>query len=57
MQALPFREASFDLIWSEGAVYVMGFDAGLAQWRRGSNPAGIWRFPNYPGFGRIHRWS
>jgi len=32
MRALPFREASFDLIWSEGAVYSMGFDAGLIQW-------------------------
>jgi len=38
MRALPFREASFDLIWSEGAVYIMGFDAGLTQWRRGSSP-------------------
>ncbi len=33
MRALPFREARFDLIWSEGAMYVMGFDAGLMQWR------------------------
>lgn len=33
MQTLPFRDASFDLIWSEGAVYTMGFDTGLAAWR------------------------
>jgi ubiquinone/menaquinone biosynthesis C-methylase UbiE len=40
MQALPFREASFDLIWSEGAIYVMGFDAGLTQWRAWLKPGG-----------------
>jgi SAM-dependent methyltransferase len=33
MQRLPFRDGSFDLIWSEGAAYVMGFDAALAAWR------------------------
>ncbi len=40
MRALPFREARFDLIWSEGAVYIMGFDAGLAQWRSWVKPGG-----------------
>ena len=40
MQVLPFREASFDLIWSEGAIYVMGFDAGLTQWRSWVKPGG-----------------
>lgn len=34
MDALPFGDASFDLIWSEGAIYCMGFDAGLTAWRR-----------------------
>jgi SAM-dependent methyltransferase len=33
MSALPFAAGRFDLIWSEGAVYVMGFDAGLSAWR------------------------
>jgi SAM-dependent methyltransferase len=33
MQRLPFRDGSFDLIWSEGAAYVVGFDAALAAWR------------------------
>ncbi len=33
MAALPLPEAAFDLAWCEGAVYVMGFDAGLAGWR------------------------
>ena len=40
MHDLPFADASFDLIWSEGAVYIMGFDRGLAQWRRLARPGG-----------------
>ena len=40
MRALPFRETSFDLIWSEGAVYIMGFDAGLTRWRSWVKPGG-----------------
>lgn len=34
MEALPFEDGSFDGIWSEGAIYNMGFDAGLRSWRR-----------------------
>ena len=33
MEALPFEPASFDLIWSEGAIYIVGFEAGLKRWR------------------------
>ncbi len=33
MFALDFKERSFDLIWSEGAVYIIGFDQGLKAWR------------------------
>ena len=40
MNALPFDEASFDLIWSEGAAYVMGFDNALSKWRRLLRPGG-----------------
>jgi SAM-dependent methyltransferase len=29
MNSLPFGPASFDVIWSEGALYIMGFDNGL----------------------------
>ncbi|MEM9027716.1 MAG: class I SAM-dependent methyltransferase [Pseudomonadota bacterium] len=29
MRDLPFAPASFDLIWSEGAIYNVGFEAGL----------------------------
>jgi SAM-dependent methyltransferase len=34
MHDLPFPDDSFDLIWSEGAIYIMGFDEGLKKWRR-----------------------
>ena len=33
MLELPFDEDSFDLIWCEGAVYIMGFENGLTQWK------------------------
>ncbi|NMO01207.1 class I SAM-dependent methyltransferase [Gordonia sp. TBRC 11910] len=34
MQDLPLDDGSVDLIWAEGAVYLMGFDAALTSWRR-----------------------
>lgn len=33
MLELPFDEDSFDLIWCEGAVYIMGFENGLTAWK------------------------
>jgi SAM-dependent methyltransferase len=41
MEALPFAEAAFDAIWSEGAIYNMGFAAGITAWRRYLKPGGI----------------
>jgi len=32
MDNLNFEEKSFDLIWSEGAIYNIGFEKGLSQW-------------------------
>jgi SAM-dependent methyltransferase len=40
MRTLRFPDASFDLIWSEGAIYIMGFAAGLSMWRRLLKPHG-----------------
>lgn len=40
MDALPFQEGEFDVIWSEGAVYNMGFEAGVSAWRRFLKPGG-----------------
>ena len=34
MDALPFEEEGLDLIWSEGAIYNIGFERGLNEWRR-----------------------
>ena len=33
MDELTFDEEEFDLIWSEGAIYLMGFRKGVEQWR------------------------
>jgi hypothetical protein len=33
MRDLGREEGVFDLIWSEGAIFIMGFGAGLAAWR------------------------
>lgn len=41
MVALPFTEESFDLIWSEGAIYNMGFRKGLEAWRPFLKPNGV----------------
>lgn len=41
MDALPFSDGSFDVIWSEGAVYVMGFEAGIRAWWPLLRPGGI----------------
>ncbi len=34
MDDLPFTDNEFDLIWSEGAIYNMGFEEGIKQWKR-----------------------
>ena len=30
----PFPDGSFDLVWSEAAIYNVGFEQGLKRWRR-----------------------
>lgn len=34
MANLPFNNSEFDLIWSEGAVFIIGIKNGLNNWRR-----------------------
>ena len=34
MEDLPFQEEELDLIWSEGAIYNIGFKRGLNEWRK-----------------------
>jgi SAM-dependent methyltransferase len=33
MDALPFEPGQFDLIWSEGAIFIMGLFEGLQAWK------------------------
>ncbi len=40
MDKLPFREGELDLIWSEGAIYNIGFERGLKEWRKYLKPGG-----------------
>lgn len=41
MDALPFEDRSLDAIWSEGAIYNMGFENGVKAWRRFLKPEGV----------------
>ncbi|MCC8145188.1 MAG: methyltransferase domain-containing protein [Bacteroidales bacterium] len=34
MDNLPFEKEEIDLIWSEGAIYNIGFERGLNEWRK-----------------------
>ncbi|MFA8436064.1 MAG: class I SAM-dependent methyltransferase [Marinifilaceae bacterium] len=34
MDNLAFQEEELDLIWSEGAIYNIGFERGLTEWRK-----------------------
>lgn len=34
MDDLPFEEEELDLIWSEGAIYNIGFERGINEWRK-----------------------
>lgn len=41
MDELPFEDGSLDGIWSEGAIYILGFEHGVRAWRRFLKPGGI----------------
>ena len=41
IDALPFEQASFDAIWSEGAIYNVGFAKGIKSLRRFLKPGGV----------------
>ena len=40
MRRLDFADGSFDLLWCEGAIYNVGVEAGLRDWRRLLRPNG-----------------
>ncbi|RPH29866.1 methyltransferase domain-containing protein, partial [bacterium] len=55
MDALPFEKESFDLIWSEGAIFIVGFEQGLRLWKPFLKKGGFivvsdadWFLPNPP---------
>lgn len=41
MDHLPFSREQFDLIWSEGAIYIIGMEKGLSYWRDFIKPRGF----------------
>lgn len=41
MAALAFPPGSFDLVWAEGSIYLMGVEAALAAWRPLLAPGGV----------------
>jgi ubiquinone/menaquinone biosynthesis C-methylase UbiE len=40
MKAMNFPKESFDIIWAEGAIAVVGFKRGLKTWKRFLKPGG-----------------
>ena len=55
MNDMEFEPASFDAIWSEGAIYFLGFEKGLAKVKRFVKPGGyvalseaVWLKPDPP---------
>jgi ubiquinone/menaquinone biosynthesis C-methylase UbiE len=55
MASMDFELASFDLIWCEGAAYIMGLPAALNDWKRFLKPGGklalseaVWLRPDPP---------
>ena len=41
MENLPFNDEEYDVIWSEGAIYNIGFEKGINDWRRFLRPDGL----------------
>ena len=41
MDNLPFADEELDVIWSEGAIYNIGFETGIAEWRRFLKAGGL----------------
>jgi SAM-dependent methyltransferase len=55
MVDMDFAEESFDVIWSEGSMHILGFERALREWRRFIRPGGflvahemIWLRPDPP---------
>ena len=40
MDNIQFPEASFDILWAEGSIFIMGFEQGLREWKKFLKPKG-----------------
>ncbi|MBN1280210.1 MAG: class I SAM-dependent methyltransferase [Candidatus Thermoplasmatota archaeon] len=40
MDAIKFPDESFDIIWAEGSIFIIGFERGLREWKRFLRPQG-----------------
>jgi SAM-dependent methyltransferase len=38
---LDFKDESFDIIWAEGSMHILGFERALGEWRRFIRPGGF----------------
>ena len=41
MDNLPFGDEEYDVIWSEGAIYHIGFEKGVKEWKRFLKTGGV----------------
>ncbi len=41
MDSLPFAKESYDLIWAEGSIFIIGYEKGLKYWRQFLKPGGF----------------
>jgi len=41
MVDMDFPDESYDIIWSEGSIYAIGFEKGLREWKRFLKPGGF----------------
>ena len=40
MEDLPFGKEEYDILWSEGAIYNIGFEEGIKNWKKFLKPGG-----------------
>jgi len=40
LKRMDFPDARFDILWSEGSIFVIGFKSGLKAWKRFLKPSG-----------------
>ena len=38
---MAFADESFDIVWSEGAIFAIGFNRGIQEWKRFLKPGGF----------------